>query len=277
MEKHLKLPPNQTIAAIYLGVLAILAVGLKLDFSFAMSRALAFAALAVGFLAWPVLTYKSAAFKHPFFTNNLITILILFLLLDDQLGWLPMLGIGLFTSGIKQMVRFNKQPLFNPAAAGLAVASALGILISWWGTSFAPRFSGLDISIAAFLTLPFGIYLIYKYRKWQITLSFAVVFGLLAAIWLKTIPLNLLFEGTVMFFALIMIVEPKTSPNLVTQQIVFGACIGAMSVLGLVFGVSSAYIYSLLIANLVYKLYANWQLKKHMAAAIALRSKTQSQ
>jgi Na+-translocating ferredoxin:NAD+ oxidoreductase RnfD subunit len=71
-------------------------------------------------------------------------------------------------------------------------------------------------------------------------------------------PLFILVEGTLLFFLLVMAIEPKTSPILPKQQYIFGAVLGLLVVAGLKFGAVEPYAAALLVCNLGFNVYRNW-------------------
>lgn len=273
ISNYIKLPTIR-VAALYLLVLCILGVSLKWDSEYILERLLALAGLTVGYMVVPFIKHQTAALKYPFIANNLITIMIMFLVLDEFIPWWQCVLFGLVASLIKHFIRLNRQPVFNPAAAGIFVAVLLGALETWWGASFAPRFTNLGISIAAFLTLPVGAYLADAYKKWGVALSFIAVYGLGMLIWLKTFPFTILLEGTILFLAFIMVSEPKTSPSLLVQQIVFGSSVAILALAAIIFGASSPYTIALLVGNLGYRLYTYWQQRQQLSQLKSMPAST---
>lgn len=257
-------PINFTL--FYLCTLALLAVLVKFDPEYYLMRIIGFVALAGGFLLIPAIKHRKGALQYPFLSNNLITIVILFLILDEFIAWWQFMAFGFIASALKHFLRVNRLPLFNPAAAGVVVAVALGALETWWGVSFAPRMTPLEMSMAVLLTVPAGLYLAQKYKKWAVALSFLAAYGIFMTIWLQELPLYQLLEGTMLFFAFIMVSEPKTSPNLVPQQILFGGGVGLLAVIFIIQGVASPYVSALILGNLLFRLYMWWQQKRRMKA-----------
>lgn len=250
------------LTEIFLIVLALLAVTVQLNAEFFLNRVVGFLALGASFLILPLYLYKQQAFRYPFITNTLITTLITFLLVDETAPIWFFLLLGIVGFGIKHFVRVNRQPLFNPAAVTVLIAAVLGYHDSWWGVSFSPRFSELFISLAAFLTLPVGAYLAYKYKKLPISIALFVSLAITSFIFEGMVPLILLLEGTLFFFALIMATEPKTSPVQRNQQLVFGLAIGILTGVFIEIGTIATYPLALLIANVGYRIYQTWQMKQ---------------
>lgn len=200
--------------------------------------------------------------SKPNLSNLLTTALILLLLADSQTPFLGMLVLGLLTSLVKTVGRLAHQPIFNPAAAGLWLAGMAGVLTTWWGISYAPRLPIVQMSITALVVLPLGVYLINKYKRWPTLVVLPLSF--LAGYWLITgrVPLVTVAEGTFGFFLLIMATEPKTTPLVDWQEVVFSLMLGGL--LAWFFThriVREPYLAALLIMNIVYAGWKQIQLK----------------
>ena len=187
--------------------------------------------------------------------HRVITGLILFLLFDDSLSWWVFPIVGAVTELLQRLIRIPGGPLFNPAALGALVMSIFGYYPSWWGTSFEPRLTlpALDqngISIAAILTLIIAGYVAYKYKKLPVSLALIIGFSISYFFIIGFNPLFLILEGTLLFFALVMASEPKTSPNLPQEQYIFGALVGALIPIGIHFQFPEAFLGALLVGNL---------------------------
>lgn len=183
--------------------------------------------------------------------HRLITTLILFLLFDPVYSWWAFILLGIFTELGERLIRTVFGPLFNPAALGILILSFFGFSSTWWGTSFAPRFPllDIDISIAILLILPLAGYVAYRYKKLKIILAALVGFIVSSLVFTQALPLYSLLEGTLLFFLLVMVVEPKTSPNTPKEQYLYGALVGILIPLYTYFSVGEAFIAALLIAN----------------------------
>lgn len=185
-------------------------------------------------------------------SHRIITTLILFLLFDPSSPWWTFVLLRIATEIAERFLRTLFGPVFNPAAFGLLLLSFLGFSSSWWGVSFAPRFPflGVDISIALFLTLPFAGYVAYKYKKLEIVLTAFVSFALVYTLIFQDFPLFVLLEGTLIFFLLVMAVEPKTSPSTPREKYIYGALVGILAPIFIFYHLSEALILALCIANL---------------------------
>lgn len=200
---------------------------------------------------WGVVVGKS----KPRIENVLITTLILLLLTDLQTGFGLMFILGLVTALVKTVFRFENRPLFNPAAAGLFATSFFGLATTWWGIRLSPRLPFIDMSLAMLLTLLASLYLIWLYKRIPILVSVPTSLALVYFLLKGVFPLTLIFEGTFIFFLLVMAVEPKTTPVINWQAWLYGSLLGSSLALLFVFRiVGEPYLAALLAANLSFGL-----------------------
>lgn len=209
------------------------------------------------------LTLRLKLIKPTRWEHRLITSLILFLLFDPIFPWWVFLTLGLITEPLQRWLRVPTGPIINPAALAAIVLSLVGQFPTWWGTNFSPR---LDIipggmSAVMFLTVPIAGYVAYKYRKLQIVATALVAFAVAYLLVVRSNPLGIMFEGTFVFFLLVMAIEPKTSPALQKQQWLYGALLGLLVVLFIEAGLLGIWIEpyagALVVINLFFSLYRN--------------------
>jgi len=261
----------QNILRFYLAILYIGALLSARDLEFAVQSFLLFLAVNLGYFL-PYLVQKARGIPSRMRLENAsITIFILTLLMEQRIGLVWAFVLGLVTALIKMNLRFQGKPILNPAAAGLAVVTIFGMSATWWGVSFAPRFSELFISVAAFLTVPVAGYVANKYHKLPIAAALLVSFALASLVFMGSIPWVILLEGTLLFFALVMAVEPLTTPVLRNEQLVYGTSIGLFLALFLWQSWLLPYCGPLLLVNAGYALY-RFGKQKQMMAGIAAKS-----
>lgn len=240
------------ITEFYLTALYALALTVKYSQVLAIHELGRIVAVALG-LSLPYLIVKK---QPPKLANIIITGLILLLLADQKTSWLLMFALGLLTTLVKTFIRSQHLPVFNPAAAGLFITSLFGINTTWWGVSFAPRLPLFSISLAMFLTLPAGLFIIWSYKKLPTLISVVSLFSLGYWWWAGRPPLAILLEGTFAFFLFIMATEPRTTPVIDKQEWVYGSLLGL--ILAFLFThrlVSSSHLISLLALNLSFSIY----------------------
>lgn len=269
-QSRLLRPQNILLATLFLLFFgALLSAG---DAEYAVQSLLVFASLNLGYFVPYLLQRVRKLPSRMRWENAGITLLILHLLVDQRIGLLWAIALGLITALIKMNFRFQGKPVLNPASAGLAVVAFVGIVDTWWGVSFEPRFTDYFISIAAFFTLPIAGYVAHKYNKLPISAALLLAFAVMSFLLSGTVPWVILLEGTLFFFALVMATEPLTAPVKKQEQIVFGTVIGIL----LAFFLSQAwmltYIGPLLIANLGYAAYRWWSQRQLLARAAAARA-----
>ena len=95
-------------------------------------------------------------------------------------------------------------------------------------------------------------YVVYKYRKLPLVLSSLVGVLLFSSLFLTVSPAFLLLDGTLLFFITVMVVEPKTSPVILREQIVFGLLLAVLVVLGMSRYWVEPYVIALLVCNGLY-------------------------
>lgn len=188
-------------------------------------------------------------------SGAVVTGLIIGLLTSPNLPWhIPVLA-ALAAMVYKNFLRFSGKHIFNPAASGLLTASLIFQQpISWWAVSFQ-QFTPLNLlSLIAFLALLTPGWISIKIMRRGLTVvSFLFVYLIFSLIRSFTLKLNLLLDPTTIFFSLVMLPEPMTTPSLRREQIVFGLLVGlAASLLPLP---GDPLIFALLLANLGYFVY----------------------
>ena len=128
--------------------------------------------------------------------------------------WIPAFA-GMIAMISKYLIVWRGRHIFNPAAFG-AVASALilGQGANWW--------------IGSLLMLPAillgGLLVLKKLRRWELIGTFLSVYILLSIFNFQFSIFNFLYSP-ILFFALVMLVEPLTSPVKRTYQVIYSAIV----------------------------------------------------
>jgi hypothetical protein len=155
--------------------------------------------------------------------NTVVTTLIIFLTLHygfenkDLIYPLALTAIAIFA---KFFINIKGSTVINPAVLALLVGQFLleGTFISWWGTNYNIG----PVPIALIILAIWIIFGLKKWRKLPILLTFLITH---AAVLLVTGELDFakftFTDGTVYFLAAIMLIDPKTSPMLKRDQIIF--------------------------------------------------------
>ncbi len=194
----------------------------------------------------------------------IVSALIVTLLIAPNLPLYDILLTAILTIAAKNFLRLRSRHIFNPAALGLFVLSLLfHHNISWWAVSFQmPTVSNIASLFFFLVLLTPGLISMVRMRRYKITLSFLLLYVTTTSL-ISTAPLfTLLFDPTTLFFSLVMLPEPMTTPNKPKRQIAFGAfvaCIAAVASLPLVTtalpflkSIPDILVFSLLFGNAVF-------------------------
>lgn len=119
----------------------------------------------------------------------------------------------------KYLLKFSSgRHIFNPAATGLMLVSLIwGNKINWWGFT------------SPYIVIILGGFILYRLKRLSMVFSYYIfrVAGLVALNGLELDSSMLLMPN--MFFAFIMLIEPKTSPSVRLEQWIFGCICGLLS------------------------------------------------
>ena len=127
----------------------------------------------------------------------------------------------------KNFFRISDRHIFNPAGFGLLLA---GVLfrhpISWWGVSFQTVARPLYFFILCLPLLVSGL----RMKRYAGTFSFLITYTLVSSVFfLRAFSLQkflvTLFDPTVIFFSVVMVPEPMTSPVQPKRQMLYGMMI----------------------------------------------------
>ncbi|MDZ4296492.1 MAG: hypothetical protein U1A16_03950 [Patescibacteria group bacterium] len=134
----------------------------------------------------------------------------------------------------KRLGRFGRRRhLFNPAALALVAVSLFTPVVSWWGVAW-----GLPALITVSVL---GLFILWRQERWHVVIPFFAshfVFLSLFFLYSGIEPSRLfaflkpqLFEGTLVFFATVMLIEPITSnfPGR-RARMIYGALVGFFAV-----------------------------------------------
>ncbi|MBI4038240.1 RnfABCDGE type electron transport complex subunit D [Candidatus Daviesbacteria bacterium] len=225
-------------------VLALLLAALSSIIYFPSSDRILVIILAVATALISDLIFTKVRGVPPFLMSAaLVSGLIIGLLVSPSLPWYIPVVAATAAMGIKNFFRVGDNHIFNPAASGLLVAHLIfNQHVSWWGVSWQQ--SILPVAILLTPVLVSAYYL----KRYSIILPFLLVYAILNRV---------IFDPTVIFFAIVMLPEPKTSPNELMPQIAFGSLVALGSSFILF---ADPLITSLLLANLLFYLVKNFKL-----------------
>ncbi len=179
-------------------------------------------------VSWVANSIFSYVFKAPTNLESVyITSLILSLIITpvNSLGNLPFLiWAAVISMASKYIFAIDKKLIFNPAAFAVALtAIAINQSASWWvGTS----------AMLPFVVIG-GVLIIRKIRRTDLFISFLIAallaicsYSLFKGNNLVEILRNVFLDSPLLFFALIMLTEPQTTPPSKNLRITYGALVG---------------------------------------------------
>lgn len=163
--------------------------------------------------------FKSFEFPHSAFISGLF----IGGLLTQNLEWYIYVIAGIIAILSKHLIRFQQQHIFNPANFGVLVVFLIfNAPNSWW------------ISSPLYLVVLFGIFIVWKQRRFDLAVSFVAAYYILHAfvpqpmmtghmmMMMGNFYQSFISQSTVFFFAMFMLIEPKTHPKARTQRVVYG-------------------------------------------------------
>jgi Na+-translocating ferredoxin:NAD+ oxidoreductase RnfD subunit len=153
---------------------------------------------------------------------------------------------------VRHILRSRGRPWLNPAASGVLIGTLLFALAPGWWVGIGPYGEVMMVALGALLVLraPTG---------WRLPTMFLLTYGVLAAVQhlvvgATTDPRILLLEvvdPATLFFALFMMVEPRTAPGAGHQQVLYAGSVGVAAAFLPVFLPTIGILVSLLVGNLV--------------------------
>ena len=169
--------------------------------------------------------YKSKSFYFP--QSALISGLFIGGLLTQNLQWYAYVSAGVIAIISKHLIKFQQKHIFNPANFGvLLVSIVFGVSHTWW------------ISSPLILVLIFGIFIIWRLRRFDLTISFLVSYYLINSIielsqgaQFSEIYYTIINGGVIYFFSMYMLIEPRTNPNAGKQRIIYGIMVAILFIL----------------------------------------------
>lgn len=146
------------------------------------------------------------------------------LLSAANIPWYELLLAVTLAMFSKNFLRIQNRHIFNPAGFGLLSSSLIfrhGI--SWWAASFQfVDFKNIYLILAVIILFLPGLVSLLRMRRFFIFLSFILISFL--------IQRKVFFDPTTIFFALVMLPEPMTTPIKYLAQIFFGAFVAVVSI-----------------------------------------------
>ena len=182
--------------------------------------------------------------------------LILSLVLAPAAPWLAAGFAPVVASFSKHLVRYKRKHIFNPAASALVLLGFLfpsAGIVSWWGSAWG--------RIPLVVIVLSGIVTVFRVKRWKTALAFLGVYvvgtsALLLSRGGSVADLRALFiDGTLFFFATVMLIEPVTTAyQPAWLRTAFGVGVAVLTLLfslpGSTVPIPDPFLVSLLIGNL---------------------------
>lgn len=151
--------------------------------------------------------------------SSIISGLIIGFVLSSQNPWWIFLLSSFFAISSKHLIHFHNKHLFNPAAFGIFLTVIFFGASSYWHGAYL-----------WYILVPFGVYFIYKIRKLELLIGYALTaLGLLyLQATIEKIHLLNIFGYLSYFYIFIMMIEPKTTPVVPLGKFIFGVGVAAL-------------------------------------------------
>lgn len=135
----------------------------------------------------------------------------------------------------KNFLRFGGKHLFNPAAFGLFVSAFFfKNIVTWWGVSTQDptRFTLQGIILFLILLSPFCISGL-RIKRYLSSFAFYILYSLFNALFVHitsfSVLLTVIINPMIIFFAIVMVPEPMTSPVRPPRQVFYGLLVAILS------------------------------------------------
>lgn len=272
----LKLNSTQEIAAL----LIIFAIGAIIKNNFQMQIFIHLAAT-VGFGVIIFYVFKYLTKQNKNIWNTIISCLIIFLVLHygskptDALATMLVVAFVVFS---KYFMEWKGSPIFNPVVLGFFALELLAnfvpslklSFVSWWGASYS--FGPVPVTL-----ILIAIWIIFSFkvwRKWYAALSYLIflAIGLFVSMKIAGDSAALDFlkftftNSTIYFFTFIMLAEPRTSPLMRNQQIIYGFLAAVFSTISALTHFPTSDLLAILVPNL-YFFVVKWNMLRKMQAS----------
>ena len=199
------------------------------------------------------LGFQSVRYDRPRFPDAaLATGLFIALIFPPNASLVLIATVAFASVAFRHVLRFRGRPWFNPAAAGILLGTLfLGLAPAWW-VGIGPYG---EIAVVAL-----GLVLLARTpRQWRIPAIFFATYGLLSAVQhlvagASLDPHVLLLQAVdpaTLFFALFMVVEPRTAPGAAHEQVLYAGVVGTAAAFLPLFMPSLGILVALLGGNLL--------------------------
>ncbi len=169
--------------------------------------------------------FKTFEFPYPAFISGLF----IGGLLAQNLQWYIYVLAGAIAIVSKHAIKVHQRHIFNPANFGiLMVFLIFNAPNSWWASS------------PFYLVVLFGLFILWRQKRFDLAVSFLAAYYILHAFIPQPIMMghmrmmmgnfyqSFTSQSTLFFFAMFMLIEPKTHPAARKQRIFYGILAAVM-------------------------------------------------
>ena len=199
------------------------------------------------------LGFQSVRFARPRFPDAaLATGLFLALIFPPTSGLVLVAAVTFAAVAFRHVLRYRGHPWFNPAVSGVLLGTLfLGLAPAWW------------VGIGAYgelLIVAFGLLLVARSpHQWRLPAVFLLTYGLLAVVQHVVAGASMdahvlllqAVDPATLFFALFMVVEPRTAPTATHEQVLYAGVVGVAAAFLPLFLPSLGILVALLIGNVL--------------------------
>ena len=202
--------------------------------------------LAINYFKYKKIEFPQSALISGLFIGGLLT---------QNLQWYVYVVAGATAILSKHLINYNKKHIFNPANLGILLASVIfGAFHSWW------------ISSPKLLVVLFGLFIVWRLKRFDLMLGFLLTYYIASSfievprsmmehhsymMTYQNVYLSLIEGSVIYFFAMFMLVEPKTNPTSgKKQRIIYGIFVALLFILLQFFIPQHAIVLALAIGNL---------------------------
>ena len=176
--------------------------------------------LLINYYKFKTLEFPYSAFISGLFIGGLLT---------QDLKWYVYIIAAVIAILSKHLIKVHHRHIFNPANLGIFVVFILfNAPNSWW------------ISSPFYLVALFGLFILWRQRRLDLAISFLAAYYILHAfipepamfgnmpMMMGNLYRSFVSQSTIFFFAMFMLIEPKTHPAARKQRIFYGILIALM-------------------------------------------------
>ena len=219
--------------------------------------------LAIGYFKFKTLEIPQSAIISGLFIGGLLT---------QGLQWYIYAAAGAIAILSKHLIRYRQRHIFNPANLGILLVSMIfGVSHTWW------------ISSPMILALIFGVFIVWRLGRLDLAISFAAAYFALVLLVNISNPVacgmmnmrchmqpsalddfyyTIINGGVIYFFAMYMLIEPKTNPS--KNMIYYGILAAVLFIVFNIYVPAHGLPLALAVGNVFVPLFnkMNFQLKK---------------